>query len=330
MVSRRAFLRVAAGLGILVLSGCGGTVAPVSTISADTLRVACSDLEPVLDPQRWTTARGPRTFAPMFDALTFIQSDGQLRPALAVAWSQPNATTWQFRLRADDAKFHNGELFGPDSVTTTFARLMAGNLALSPIVSGVDRLDVPNPATVQFTLKQPDADFPRRLSALYMLPPRYFGQVGEAGFAAQPVGTGFWMLDDFQTDQRLSLRLFRDTWRAARGADPPPLTRLYMDVLPDISARLDSLRALETDVATELSLEDAAGLKAAGFMVQITDLARLAAQDAAWRVEPLPSMADVIATASNVKGVTALPNGSWWFDRVTKTALQRVAVAGGA
>ena len=26
----------------------------------------------------------------------------------------------------------------------------------------------------------------------------------------------------------------------------------------------------------------------------------------------------------------ALPNGSWWFDRITKTAMQRIAVAGGA
>jgi peptide/nickel transport system substrate-binding protein len=331
-LGRRAFLRGAAGLGAIALglplSACGSASGPISSVPADTLRVAYSDLEPVLDPHRWTSPRGPRTFAPMFDALTFIQNDGQLRPALAVAWSQPSATTWQFRLRASDAKFQNGEVFGPDSVQLTFERLMAGNLPLSGLVSNVDGVDILDPATVRVTLKEPDADFARRASALYMLPPRYFGQVGEGGFASQPIGTGFWMVNDVEAGQRLSLGLFRDTWRGARGADPPPIDKLIIDVLPDASRRAESLRALELDVATELSSEGAPALKTAGFLVETTDLAKASARDAAWA--PAPRSPDVLGAAANVQGLTPLPNGSWWFDRVTKTAMQRVAVAGGA
>ena len=332
--SRRQFLRVGAlGLLALPLAGCGAPSGPVSKVAAETVRVALSALQPVLDPQAWTTAVGPRTFDPLFDALTFIQSDGKLRPGLALAWSQTAPATWQFRLRAGDAKFHNGEMFTPDSVRFTFDRLLRAKLPVSRLVANVERVDVVDPATVNIATKSPDVDLPRWISAVYMLPPGYFGRVGEQGFANQPVGTGFWMLDDFQPGAHLHLTVFRDTWRTDRGATaPPPLKRLELEVVPDVSARLDALRALDVDVATELATDDP--LKAAGFVTETTDLGKLNAADAGWQAaafgSPLGSGSSTLATAANLKGVTPLPNGSWWFDRVTKTALQRVAVAGGA
>ena len=121
--TRRELLKAGLfGLLALPLAGCGGASGPVSKAPAETLRVIVPALLPALDPHAWSDATGPRTLDPLFDALTFIQSDGQLRPALAVAWSQPSPTSWQFRLRADDAKFHTGEMFTPDSVRFTFDR----------------------------------------------------------------------------------------------------------------------------------------------------------------------------------------------------------------
>jgi len=337
-VSRRAVLRAGLALGVTAafgpLAACGGPSGPVSPLPAETLGVTLSELEPSLDPHGWTTARGPRTLAPLFDALTFVQSDGKLRPALAIAWSQTSPASWQFRLRVDDAKFSNGELFSPESVMVTFQRLQSGSLPLSPLAANVDRVEVLDPATVLISLKQPDAAFPRRASLIYMLPPRYFGQVGDSGFAAQPVGTGFWQLDDYQAGQRLSLALFRDTWRAARGTDPPPLNRLIMQATPSKDQRISALRSLDVDLATELGPEDAKPLQEAGFAVQTADLGKAGQDDAGWEQQvfggPLTTGVDVLATASNIKGVTSLPDGSWWFDRVTKTGMQRIAVAGGA
>ena len=318
----------------LPLAGCSGSSGPVSNVPNDTIRVAMPNLEPVLDPHTWATARGPRTFAPMFDALTFVQSDGQLRPALAISWSQPSATIWLFRLRASDAKFHNGELFGPDSVKLTFERLMNGGLPLSPVLANVAAVEVLDPATVRIDLQQPDADFARRVSAVYMLPAGYFSQVGSAGFAAQPIGTGFWMLDSYEPGRRLAFRNFRDTWRGARGADPPPIVNLQLDVMPDASSRVAALRDLQLDIAAALSQVDAAALPPAGFAVDSADLDKLSEQDAGWQRQALGAVlgqgTEWTGTAANLKGLTSLPNGSLWFDRVTKTAMQRVAVAGGA
>jgi len=320
----------------LPLVGCGGPAGPVSKVANETLAVAYPDLQPALDPHNWSTPVGPRTFAPLFDALTFVQNDGQLRPALAVAWTQPSPTTWQFRLRVDDAKFHNGEMFSPDSVKVTLGRLQdpASTLPLKALISSIDRLDVINPWTINISTTAPDPTLARRLSLVYMLPPEYFGQVGEQGFAQHPIGTGFWMLDTFDPGRKLSLNLFRDTWRGARGTDPPPLNKLEITVLPRAADRAQALKSLEFDVGTALDSASAETLKSAGFAVQTADLAGANHADFDWETAafgaPLWSTADITATAANVQGVVAEPNGSWWFDRVTKTALQRVAVAGGA
>lgn len=325
----------ALGLITLPLAACGGSSGPISKVPDETVRVAYAALLPTLDPHAWNTAVGPRTLAPVFDGLTFIQNDGKLRPALAVAWSQKSPSTWQFRLRVSDVKFHNGEWFDPESVRLTFDRLKNANLPVSKLAASVDRIDVLDPATINIVSKEPDPDLPRWISAVYMLPPRYFGQVGERGFAEQPIGTGFWMVDDFQAGSHLHLTVYRDTWRGDRGAmAPPPLKRLELDVVPQAADRTMGLRGLDFDVATELSPADASSLRAAGFNVESDDLGQLNAGDAGWQTSafgsPFTSGVSAYGTSANVKGVTALPNGSWWFDRVTKTAMQRVAVAGGA
>jgi peptide/nickel transport system substrate-binding protein len=302
----------------------------------DTLAVAVSALQPNLDPHGWTTALGPRTLAPLFDALTFVQNDGQLRPALAVGWTRVNPATWQFRLRVADAKFHNGETFSPDSVQVTFDRLLqpGSTLGVSRVLATVDKLEVVNPWTINISTKQPDDALPRKLSLVYMLPPQYFGRVGVEGFLQQPIGTGFWMFDSFDPGRSLGLTLFRDTWRAARGDDPPPMKNLHLQVTANAADRVAALKALQLDVATEIDDGAAADLQTVGFKVQRQDLAHGNAPDAGWQTTafgaPLTSGTDVLATAANVQGVATEPSGAWWFDRTTKTELQRIAVMGGA
>ncbi len=330
-IGRRAFLKLSA-LGALALAGCGGANGPISKVPDETVRAAVAGLLPALDPHNWNTSLGPRTLAPLFDGLTFIQSDGKLRPALAIAWAQKSPTVWQFRLRVSDAKFHTGEMFTPESVQFTFERLKNANLPLSRLATPIERVDIVDPATINIVTGVPEPNLPRWISAIYMLPPKYFGQVGERGFIEQPVGTGFWMLEDFQADSQLHLTNFRDTWRGTRGAmAPPPIKKLQLDVIQD---RVQALRALDVDVVTGITPQQLGTLRTGGFAGESIDMGQLNAEDADWQTAafgaPLVSGPEAYACTANVKGVTAQPNGSWWFDRVTKTELQRIAVAGGA
>src|SRR5437867_3649947 len=218
-MSRRQFL-AASGLAALALAGCGGPSGPVSRVPDDILRVAVGELAPTLDPHAWSTAAGPRTLAPIFDALTFIQSDGKLRPSLAIAWTRKAPTEWQFRLRAD-AKFHNGEPFTAGTVRFAIERLQHAGVPLSRLAARIERVDVVDGATVSIATREPDAALPRWISAIYMLP---------RNAADQPVGTGFWSVDDFQPGAHLHLSVFRDSWRRAAGSDPPPLKKLLLEV----------------------------------------------------------------------------------------------------
>lgn len=314
-LTRRRFLAVA-GLGLAAtatgLSGCGQDSGPVSRVPHEVLRVAIPRLQDPLDPHDWADATGPRTFAPMFDALTFVEEDGKLRPALALAWERLTPTAWQFRIRVSDAKFHNGEWFGVESVKLTLERLIqpGAALALSPQVAHVSGVEVVDPATVIIHTSKPDADLPRLLSEVYLLPAGYFKEVGRLGFSQRPVGTGFWAFDSSVPGQRLTMRLFRDNWRRARGSDPPPLRQLELLAIPDGGARVALLRQLEVDIITELTTDQADELQSAGFAIL--------------------SKNGRVAAASNVQDITALPDGSWWFDRVTKSDLQRLARRGGA
>ncbi len=339
-LTRRRFLVGCAASGIALLCGslaaCGGPSGPASDVPEDTLRVAYPALNPSLDPHDWRTPAGPRTFAPLFDSLTFVQDDGKLRPSLAVSWSQLSSSSWQFKLRVADAKFSNGELFGPESVKFSLERLMdpSRKLALAPLVSSIDRVDIVNPWTLNLLLKEPDPLLPRKLSLVYMLPPTYFGQVGEAGFLQQPVGTGFWQLVEFDARRLARFNMFRDTWRAARGADPSPLQKLELAVFDSSDRRAEALTSLQVDVACELEATQAQALAGEGFLAQTKTFPQEAQQDRTWQADAfgaaLLQPTDVLAADANVKGIASLPNGAWWFDRVTKTPMQRVAVAGGA
>ncbi|MDE3078201.1 MAG: ABC transporter substrate-binding protein, partial [Chloroflexota bacterium] len=185
------------------------------------------------------------------------------------AWSQLNPSTWQFRVRENDAKFQNGEFFDAESVRVSFERVLNpdNGLALRPLVSTIDHVDIVNRATVNIVTRAPDAILPWRASLIYMLPPRHFAQLGPERFFQQPIGTGQWQLQDAQPGTSMSLRFFDDTWRAARGDPIPNLKQLVVQVLPESAARAAALRAGELDVALDLAPADAKTLAAEGYTV---------------------------------------------------------------
>jgi len=224
-------------------------------------------LHPVFDVHGWNTPDGPRTFSPMFDALTFIDSAGQLRPALALAWSRLQPTVWQFRLRASDAKFQNGEFFNPESAQLSIQRAVdpTNNLALTPLVSTIDHVDIVDDATINVVTGTPDAILPWRASLIYMLPARAFVQAGAAKFFQQPIGTGQWQFQDFSPDTGMTCSFFTDTWRAARGEPIPPIKQLRITVQPPPADRAAALKSGSVDIAVDLAPGDAASLAASGF-----------------------------------------------------------------
>jgi len=120
----------------------------------------------------------------------------QLEGNLAESWKLLNDTTWQFKLRRD-VKFHNGEPFDAAAVKFSIERMLNPQQAAPgrTSIATIDHVEVVDPLTVNVVTKNPFPLLPVRMSpghcgTVGIVPPKYVAQVGDAGFAVKPVGTG--------------------------------------------------------------------------------------------------------------------------------------------
>ncbi len=137
----------------------------------------------------------------VFDCLTEVGPDGQLRGELAESWeASADAKTWTFKLR-QGVTFHNGKAFGADDVIESLSMHTAegAKSAAQPIVASVDEMKKIGEYEVQMTLKDGNADFPFLLSDYHLI---IFpaGQIEEA--ISKGIGTGLYEVVSFDPGVR--------------------------------------------------------------------------------------------------------------------------------
>lgn len=190
----------------------------------------------------------------IFEPLVAAGPDQTIEARLATAWERRDARSWRFTLRRG-VEFHNGERFDAEAVRFSLMRASEayGATAWFPTI---ERVVVDDPYTVEVVLGEPDAVFLYRLNNIgLILPPRYFAEAGEEGFAAHPVGTGAFRFVGWDRARReVTLEANGRYWRDGY----PKVERLvyaYMD--PDeayqrLSAgELDLIRRLNPRRTTE-------------------------------------------------------------------------------
>ncbi|MDJ0896462.1 MAG: ABC transporter substrate-binding protein [Alphaproteobacteria bacterium] len=149
----------------------------------------------------------------IFDPLVRVDATGRLEPWLAVDWDRVDARTYRFQLR-ENVTFHNGEPFDARSVKFSLeraSRAYGGTAWFTPIES----VDVRSQTEVVVRLREPDSVLLHRLPNIgLMLPPDYIAEVGERGFAANPVGTGAFKFRRWDAETReVFLDANPDYWR---------------------------------------------------------------------------------------------------------------------
>ena len=93
-----------------------------------------------------------------------------------------------------------------------------------------------DPLTVNVITKTPFPLLPVRMSpghcgTVGIVPPKYVAQVGDAGFAVKPVGTGPYKFVEWVKDDRLVLEAYKDYHRGPRprstgwSSGPSPSSR---------------------------------------------------------------------------------------------------------
>ncbi|MFJ1753300.1 ABC transporter substrate-binding protein [Kitasatospora sp. NPDC088134] len=254
---RRRFLLATGGTALaLTAAGCsGGRTDPAPGSADDAAPVRGGRLRAVfaggganetLDPHLVNLFVDAARAKALFDKLADFGPDLAAVPRLAESW-EPNAAldTWTVRLRA--AAFHDGRPVTAADVLFSYRRIadpkraFRARASLEPIDLAASR--AVDPATVEFRLKRPYAEFPNVLAAFgaYVVPD------GTEEFAA-PVGSGPFRFVSFRPGRSLLLARHPGHWDGA-----PHLDELEFLVADEESARVSALLGGQAEYAHELS-----------------------------------------------------------------------------
>ena len=224
-----------------------------------------------MDPHSNTTGEALATYNALYDALTYIDAKGEIKPALATEWKVISPTVTEFKLR-QGVQFHNGDPFTADDVKFSIERVLdpANRLAVIARIPTIKGVTVVDPRTARIETKAPDPILLRRLAAIFILPSKYFASVGDRGFGDKPVGTGAFQLKSFTKGHLISLEAAKNSWRGK-----PHLQEVVMRIMPEAAVRVSALKTGEIDMVRAVPLDQAEALKAEGFDIRVAVLARM-------------------------------------------------------
>ena len=278
MVNKRFRLRQLSSLafltGALVMSG---------GVSAKTL-VYCSEASPEgFNPQLFTSGTTyDASSVPIYNRLVeFKVGTTELQPGLAERWEvSPDGKTYTFHLRPG-VKWQTTKDFTPsrtlnaDDVVFSFERQLDKNNPYHNVSGGsyeyFEGMDMPklmqsiekvDDLTVKITLTRPEAPFLADLGMDFasILSKEYADAMLKAGTPQKvdlsPVGTGPFILQQYQKDSRILYKANPDYWGPHAKID-----RLVFSITPDASVRYAKLQKGECQVMAFPNPADLAGMR---------------------------------------------------------------------
>ena len=201
-----------------------------------------------LDPQDHDGTATPDNFLTALHDALIKNSGTQLydHPALAerfeFAQDGTNATFW---LR-DGIQFHNGEPVTPEDVKFSYESYR-GALA-STFKAKTEAVDILDKRTIRFRFKEPFLDFLLLLGsgnvtgAGWVVPAKYYSQVGPDGFKRKPIGAGPYKLASIEPGVKIQFAAFEHYYR------PIHIQNLTMVSVPEAATRLAMLERGEADI----------------------------------------------------------------------------------
>lgn len=160
----------------------GGTVVVAKVHDADSL-----------DPHTSSALVSREIYSMIYDRLVYIDTEGRPQPWLAESWTMNDAgTEITFKL-VQGLKFHDDTPVNAEAVKFTFDRMMDPALKSSAATqfTAIDKVEVVDEQTVQFTMKQPFAPIFNSLASAFgaIISPTAAKKHG-AEFGRNPVGSG--------------------------------------------------------------------------------------------------------------------------------------------
>jgi peptide/nickel transport system substrate-binding protein len=240
----------AAGPTSAPAAAAGATSAPAANASASdpnrVLKVVIGSEPLSLDPSVDVKDTSLIIDFTYMEALASQNADQTISPLLAESWSQVTPTKWRFKLR-QGVKFQNGEPFNADAVAfslDTFHNTKGDAKGQYSYITSSEKVD---DYTIDFNTDAPAAHLPSTLPKLFMVPPKYYAQVGPEGFGKKPVGTGAWKFVEWQPGNVLKVEPNPDYW-----GKKPAIGAIQFQWAPEASARAALIQTGAVDIAQNI------------------------------------------------------------------------------
>ncbi|MEM7546177.1 MAG: ABC transporter substrate-binding protein [Pseudomonadota bacterium] len=186
----------------------------------------------------------------VFDCLTEVGADGQLKGELAESWeASADAKTWTFNLR-QGVTFHNGKPFNADDVIASLNLHTAedSKSAAKPIVASIEEMTKLGEHQVQMTLSAGNADFPFLLSDYHIL---IHPADGIEESIAKGIGTGGYKVESFEPGVRALVSKYENYW----SEDKCFFDQIEQLAINDSSARMNALMTGQVDAINRVDFK---------------------------------------------------------------------------
>jgi len=248
--TRRTFLQGSGSAALLPLPFVRGARAaePVAANGRMVLAWHTNIAARWLDPQQHDGTASPDNFLmALHDGLTKNFRDNKFdHSALAEAHEfASDSTSATFRLRRG-IKFHDGSPVTPADVKWSYQHYRG---AWGDVLNAkTEAIELTDDNTVVFHFKEPFPDFPILLGtanvcgAGWVVPARYYEQVGPQGFVQKPIGAGPYKLVSQEPGLKLEFEATEDYYR------PVHIKHLTMVSVPEAATRVAMLERGEADI----------------------------------------------------------------------------------
>ena len=216
-------------------------------------------------PSWFDPSTAPSQITPF--GMLYALHDGLVKPlpgqrigaSLAESWTESrDGLTYEFKMRKG-LTFHNGDPITPEDVKFSFERYKGAGA--KEMQSRVRQIEIVEPLTVRFQLKEPWPDFMTFYgspagAANLVVPKKYLEKVGDDGFRKHPIGAGPYKFVSHQPGIEVVLEANTAFWRKV-----PTVKRFVMKSVPETTTRVAMLKNGEADLANALDGEDALNVK---------------------------------------------------------------------
>jgi len=267
-----------AGTGLSVLAAGAGTDRVTVTLKQDAgerpeLVVGVAAFLPNLDPGQGGASSiagsriSPLFFEPLLD-VDYLASEppgsgSAIVPNLAASWERIDDLTVEVVLR-DDILFHDGTPVTSEDVKFTIDRVIGPDAAPETAIMRASfityaSVEIIDERTFRIITATPDAALEKRMASLRVVSKASVEELGLAGYAQKPVGTGPYAIVEYDPADHLILEAFDDYF-----GGPPPFSRVTFRMIPEVATRIASVLSDEVQIITDVPPDQLPGLESAG------------------------------------------------------------------